>query len=239
MLGRLIQFAIRLGAGWWWSHRRHRRPRHLQLRPPPDRRGAGHHQRPGADQHPGQGALAGRGRAAHHLPHRVARWAGIPQRRAGPLALALRPLAGDRRLRGRHRHLLGAAARRRAPREARESLPPGLGEPQMGPIATGLGEIYMWTLDAATGRRASPTATPYDLDRPAHAAGLGRQAAAAHRARRHRGQLHRRLSSVTRSRPTRRSSSATGSRSATCSRRSQRTTPTPAAATSSTRASST
>ena len=32
---------------------------------------------------------------------------------------------------------------------AKESLPPGLAEPQMGPIATGLGEIYLWTLDAA------------------------------------------------------------------------------------------
>ena len=29
--------------------------------------------------------------------------------------------------------------------EARESLPPGT-EPRMGPIATGLGEIYMWTV---------------------------------------------------------------------------------------------
>ena len=30
--------------------------------------------------------------------------------------------------------------------EARESLPPGA-EPQMGPISTGLGEIYMWTVE--------------------------------------------------------------------------------------------
>ncbi len=32
--------------------------------------------------------------------------------------------------------------------QARESLPPGLAEPQMGPISTGLGEIYMWSVEA-------------------------------------------------------------------------------------------
>ncbi|HHH27456.1 MAG TPA: CusA/CzcA family heavy metal efflux RND transporter, partial [Polyangiaceae bacterium] len=32
--------------------------------------------------------------------------------------------------------------------EAKESLPEGVGEPQMGPIATGLGEIFMWTVEA-------------------------------------------------------------------------------------------
>jgi cobalt-zinc-cadmium resistance protein CzcA len=43
---------------------------------------------------------------------------------------------------------------------AKESLPPGLGEPQMGPIATGLGEIYMWTVEAAPEAR-KPDGTPY------------------------------------------------------------------------------
>lgn len=32
--------------------------------------------------------------------------------------------------------------------EAREALPSGLAEPQMGPISTGLGEIYMWSVEA-------------------------------------------------------------------------------------------
>ena len=32
--------------------------------------------------------------------------------------------------------------------EARESLPPGA-EPMMGPISTGLGEVYMWTVEYA------------------------------------------------------------------------------------------
>ena len=33
--------------------------------------------------------------------------------------------------------------------EARESLPPGA-EPIMGPISTGLGEVYMWTVEYAS-----------------------------------------------------------------------------------------
>ncbi len=47
--------------------------------------------------------------------------------------------------------------------EARQALPPGLGEPQMGPISTGLGEIYMWAVEA-TGPKADGTEyTPQDL----------------------------------------------------------------------------
>ena len=36
-------------------------------------------------------------------------------------------------------------------RETAESLPPGAGQPALGPIATGLGEIYMWTVEADSG----------------------------------------------------------------------------------------
>ncbi|SFU62129.1 efflux RND transporter permease subunit [Pseudoduganella namucuonensis] len=43
--------------------------------------------------------------------------------------------------------------------EARGRLPAGL-EPQMGPIATGLGEIYMWTVEAREGA-LKPDGTPY------------------------------------------------------------------------------
>ncbi|MAG17472.1 MAG: CusA/CzcA family heavy metal efflux RND transporter, partial [Phycisphaerae bacterium] len=42
--------------------------------------------------------------------------------------------------------------------EARENLPPGLGDPQMGPISTGLGEIYMWSVEAIGPK---PDGTPY------------------------------------------------------------------------------
>ena len=37
--------------------------------------------------------------------------------------------------------------------EARASLPSGFGDPAMGPIATGLGEIFMWTIEAHPGAR--------------------------------------------------------------------------------------
>lgn len=37
--------------------------------------------------------------------------------------------------------------------EARESLPPGMADPALGPIATGLGEIFMWTVEVEEGAR--------------------------------------------------------------------------------------
>ncbi|MFO1417417.1 MAG: CusA/CzcA family heavy metal efflux RND transporter [Methylotetracoccus sp.] len=43
--------------------------------------------------------------------------------------------------------------------EAKGQLPPGL-EPAMGPIATGLGEIFMWTVDAEPGA-VKPDGSPY------------------------------------------------------------------------------
>jgi cobalt-zinc-cadmium resistance protein CzcA len=46
--------------------------------------------------------------------------------------------------------------------EARESLPVGLGEPVMGPISTGLGEIYMWTVMSEPGA-TRPDGSPYSL----------------------------------------------------------------------------
>ena len=48
--------------------------------------------------------------------------------------------------------------------QAKDALPPGL-SPQMGPIATGLGEIYMWTVDAKPGAKKADGSpyTPTDL----------------------------------------------------------------------------
>ena len=43
--------------------------------------------------------------------------------------------------------------------QARDRLPPGL-TPEMGPIATGLGEIYLWTVEAETGATHAD-GTPY------------------------------------------------------------------------------
>ena len=65
--------------------RRARGIRRLQLSAPADRRGAGHHQRPGADQHRGARLFAARGGAAHHLPDR--------DRDGGPAAARLHALA--------------------------------------------------------------------------------------------------------------------------------------------------
>src|SRR5918994_771320 len=45
--------------------------------------------------------------------------------------------------------------------EARDRLPAGI-DPTMGPIATGLGEIFMWTVDAEKDAR-KPDGTAYSL----------------------------------------------------------------------------
>jgi Putative silver efflux pump len=43
--------------------------------------------------------------------------------------------------------------------EANGDLPPGV-EPEMGPIVTGLGEIFMWTVEVEPGA-LKPDGTPY------------------------------------------------------------------------------
>jgi cobalt-zinc-cadmium efflux system membrane fusion protein len=99
---------------------RHGRAGRLQLPEAAHRRRARHHQRAGADQHRHARLLPAGDRAARDLPDRDRH--GRPARPAADaLALALRPLAGDGDLQGRHRHLLRAAARERAhPVGARE-----------------------------------------------------------------------------------------------------------------------
>lgn len=47
--------------------------------------------------------------------------------------------------------------------DARGSLPAGLAEPVMGPIATGLGEIYMWAVEATGPKPDGTTYTPMEL----------------------------------------------------------------------------
>ena len=93
--------------------------------------------------------------------------------------------------------------------EAREKLPPGV-ETAMGPISTGLGEIFMWTVEPKPGATQARRHCLH-ADRPAHHPGLDRPAAAAQHPGRHRDQHHRRVSSSSStSRPTPRSSSPTG-----------------------------
>ena len=140
--------------------------------------------------------------------------------RVDALALALRAVAGDGRLRGRHRHLLRAPARRTsASRRCASQLPPGV-EPAMGPIATGLGEIFMWTVESDA-RRDEARRHAVHADGSAHDPGLDHQAAAPHRARRHRGQHDRRLrEAVPRHARPGEARRLRAHRSATCSRRS-------------------
>jgi cobalt-zinc-cadmium resistance protein CzcA len=47
--------------------------------------------------------------------------------------------------------------------EARGNLPAGLAEPVMGPISTGLGEIYMWSVQATGPKPDGTTYTPMEL----------------------------------------------------------------------------
>ena len=47
--------------------------------------------------------------------------------------------------------------------EAREALPAALAEPQMGPISTGLGEVYMWSVEATGPKPDGTEYTPQDL----------------------------------------------------------------------------
>ena len=70
---------------------------------------------------------------------------GLPQNRRDPFGLQVRALGGHRGLRGRaptstgHDNWLASAWRRRD-----DQIPEGYGEPEMGPISTGLGEIYQF-----------------------------------------------------------------------------------------------
>ena len=86
--------------------------------------------------------------------------AGLPRLSIHALDLALRSVAGHGRLRGRHRHLLRAAARHRAPARGARDSAAGL-EPELGPIATGLGEIFMFILSVRHGA-TQPDGKPYD-----------------------------------------------------------------------------
>jgi cobalt-zinc-cadmium resistance protein CzcA len=97
----------------------------------------------------------------HHVPDRMGdgRDSG---RRARALVVALRIVTGDGDLRGRDRHLLRPPAREPATAGGTRQLPAGLAEPVMGPIATGLGEIFMWSVEAEPGARR-PDGTPYTL----------------------------------------------------------------------------
>ena len=162
----------------------------LELHAPADRCDAGHHQRPGADQHRGAGLFAAGSGAAHHVPDRDC--AGrIAESRLHALAFAVRAFAGHGRLRRRHRHLLRAPAGRRAHRPGEVAASAGL-EPELGPDRDRPGRDLPVHGDGGSGG-APPDGKPWTSMDLRIASRLGGASATAQHARRHRGQRHRRL----------------------------------------------
>ena len=152
------------------------------------------------------------------------------------VAVALRPVASDRRVRRRHRYLFARQLVNERLQEAKARAA-GRNRARDGPIATGLGEIFMYTVDAepARGERrrhsgnADRAANLQDwVDKPAAAAG----------SRRHRSEHHRRVRQAFHVTPNPAKLLAYDLVSTTCRKRSRRATGTSARATSSTTASS-
>ena len=90
-------------------------------------------------------------------------WADFRPRKHA-VAFPIRPEPGHGDFQGRHRHLFRPSAGQRADSAGRDQLPTGI-ETAIGPVSTGLGEIYMFTVEAkpdaaSTERRAlTPRAT--------------------------------------------------------------------------------
>mmetsp|Transcript_11123 Transcript_11123/g.21350 ORF Transcript_11123/g.21350 Transcript_11123/m.21350 type:complete len:216 (+) Transcript_11123:55-702(+) len=165
----------------------HGRARRVRRAASAHRRGARHHQCAGADQHRRTGLLAAGGRAAHQRRDRG--HDGRPAAaHADALAVALRAVAGHRRVPGRHRHLLRAPARHR-------EAAAGPGRPARRAHAGARADRDRpWRDQHVDGgsqsRRAQARWPALCAGRPARDPGLDRQAPAAHRARRHRDQHH-------------------------------------------------
>ena len=53
--------------------------------------------------------------------------------------------------------------------QARETIPPGLGTPEMGPVTTGLGDVFQFTVEGEGGLRDGAAHHPRLADRPAPA----------------------------------------------------------------------
>ena len=213
MISRIIEFSIRRRWLVVLACACRVRSRRVVARAHPDRCGAGHHQQPGADQHRRAGALAGRDRKAGHLSASKPRWPALPAlntparfrataSRRSRRCSATRPTSISRASRSTSACSKSAAAFRPAPSR------------RMGPVSTGLGEIYMWTVEyrppdrrrgegrtagLAERRRLSHAGRAALDQRPrarrlsAHGPGLDHPAAAQRRAGRGRRRCDRRL----------------------------------------------
>ena len=113
---------------------------------PAARRLPRHDAGPGPDQHGRPGAGPGGGRAADHLPGRAG--PGRAQRAGGgPLHLEVRAVAGRGDLRATTPTSISPASRSTSG-WARSSSREGIERPTMGPVATGLGEVYHYFLSS-------------------------------------------------------------------------------------------
>ena len=154
-----------------------------------DRRVPGCHQHPGRGGEHGAGPVAARDRAVRHLPHRE-----LDARPAGPRVDALGHQVRDRRrhagLRRRCGHLFRAAARLRTAGRGRQE---GAGRRGDHARAGGHGDGRDLPVHARAESRHAPPRLGGRPGPPAHAAGLGGDAARQGRARRGRSQLVRRV----------------------------------------------
>ena len=115
--------------------------------------------------------LAARSRAAHHLPGRN-RAGRHSEARLHALAVALRPVAGDGRLQGRHRHLLRAPAGRRAD-AAGEGATAGGRRARDGADRNGPRRDLPCTRSTRSPTRDEPDGKRWTPDRSAQHSGLG------------------------------------------------------------------
>ena len=170
---------------------RHGGLRRLEFHAAADRCGARHHQRAGADQQPVRPATRRwKSSSASRFRSRP-RWADCrtSSTRARCRATGLSQVTVVFKD-GTDIYFARQLVNERI-QQVKDQLPPGI-ETAMGPISTGLGEIYMFTVEAKPDAR-NAEGEPYSSDRSAHDPGLDHQAATAHGSRRGRGQHHRRL----------------------------------------------
>ena len=137
----------------------HRRSRRLEFHAPADRCRARHHQCAGADQHHGRRATR-RSRSSSASPSRSRpRWVGcrISNTRARCRAMGLSQVTVVFKD-GTDIYFARQLVNERI-QQVKDQLPPGI-ETAMGPISTGLGEIYMFSVEAKQGAATPGNAQP-------------------------------------------------------------------------------
>ena len=146
MIERVLRFSITHRAAGGAGGRGDRGVRCPLAAATADRRCPGHHQQPGADQHRWLPALS---------PFEIEKKSPCRSRRHWPASRACNhPLAFAQRVLAGHGGLSTTRSTSTSPAQqvtqrlsqAKQNLPAGA-EPKMGAVSTGLGEIYMWTVE--------------------------------------------------------------------------------------------